>query len=148
MKLAARSGRTGFTLIELLVVILILAILMGLTAAGTFQVIEGQRGANTQSSMQTVLKTLRQHWDYVVSAAKRETPSPAAYALAGGDGPRAQVIWIKLRLMEAFPISYAEISTPPCYQPYGGSQRIPPGQRRYMKSDQGTLGAAVSISVA
>jgi hypothetical protein len=108
-------------------------------------VVDSQRAGNTETTMRTVDKVLRAHVDKVLKDAKLETPSPAAYALAGNDPRRAQVIWAKLRLMEAFPQSYAEV------QGYGGSAfvystptgfpgpLIPSGQRRYMVTYQGKL---------
>jgi type II secretory pathway pseudopilin PulG len=131
--------------VELLVVIAIISIILAMAVAGTFQVVDSQRAGNTETTLRTVDKVLRSHAEKVLKDAKNETPSPAAYYLAGGDGRRAQVIWAKLRLMEAFPQSYAEV------QGYGGSALvystptnfpgplIPSGQRRYMVTYQGKL---------
>src|SRR5262249_19540671 len=143
------AGRSGFTLIELLVVIGILGVLMALTVAGVFVAGEGQRQANTEAAMRAVNKTLTAHWNAIIAEAKRETPSNSAIALAGGSSEieRAKVIWIKLRLIEAFPMSYADITgpgpaasfpNPPIYQPPGfdptAEPYIPPGRRKNIAS--------------
>lgn len=111
-----QKRRTAFTLIELLVVMMLLGILTALVVAGTFRVIDSQRQATTEETMLQIYKTFRQHWDDVVAKAKKEPPSPFAYRLASGDRQRAQVLQIKLRLMEAFPVSYQEIGNPPSTQ--------------------------------
>src|SRR5947209_1365248 len=109
--------RDGFTFVELLVVIAILAVLMGLVVAGIFTTVESQRQSNTEAAMRTVMQTLDKHWKFVIDQAKKESPSLAAKILAGGtvaangddaNLQRAQAIWIKLRLMEAFPVRSEE----------------------------------------
>src|SRR5262245_2093028 len=110
------ARRSGLTLVELLVVIGILGVLMALTVAGVFVAGEGQRQANTEAAMRSVHKTLTNHWNAIIADAKKESPSNAAMFLAGGDVERAKVIWTKLRLMEAFPQTYAEITNPVIYQ--------------------------------
>src|SRR5262245_2435066 len=122
------STRGGFTFVELLVVITILATLMGLIVAGIFTTVESQRQSNTEVAMRTAMQTLDKHWKFVVDQASKESPSAAAKVLAGGTPPfgddanlqRAQAIWIKLRLMEAFPVCYAEINDPSA----GGVPRV------------------------
>jgi prepilin-type N-terminal cleavage/methylation domain-containing protein len=134
--------RPAFTLVELLVVIAIIAILLSLAAAGAFQIYETSRANNTETILQTIDQLRQRAWAKVIDDAKKETPiSPAVVFFAGGDMKRARVIWIKLRLMEAFPQSYAEIQTPfPYSSPFAGQgPLIPPGQRHYMKSYQETL---------
>src|SRR5438046_5796400 len=116
-----RRRRDGFTFVELLVVIAILAVLMGLIVAGIFTTVDAQRRSNTEAAMRTVMQTLNKHWKFVVDQASKESPSLAAKILAGGsiaangddaNLQRAQAIWIKLRLMEAFPVCYAEVYDP------------------------------------
>lgn len=123
-------SRHAFTLVELLVVLAILAVLTALAATGTIEVIATQRQANTEAMIRVVDKTLQQHWQHVVTEAKKESPSTAVTSLAGGDTERARVIWIKLRLLEAFPQSYAEIQANPLYA--GGW--IPADRRKYIAS--------------
>ncbi len=106
--------RRAFTLVELLVVIAIIGVLVSLGAWGAFATISVRQHNNTKGTIQVVHKLLQNRWAQVVAEAKKESPSPAVYALAGGAtldprGERARVIWIKVRLAEAFPQSYAEV---------------------------------------
>jgi prepilin-type N-terminal cleavage/methylation domain-containing protein len=116
---SAKRIRNGFTLLEILVVIGIIGVLAALTAVAVTKVISGQRGSNTRTAMATIEKTLNEHWAYVVSEAKKETGLDVAFAnidtIFGHDstaGERNRLIWIKLRLMEAFPRSYQEMNLP------------------------------------
>jgi prepilin-type N-terminal cleavage/methylation domain-containing protein len=108
-------ARRGFTLVELLVVIAIIAILVALGAWGTMAMIGRQQTRNTEATIKTLNKLLQDRWKAVITDARKETPSAAAKALANGpagnldsSGQRAQVIMIKARLMEAFPMRYNE----------------------------------------
>ncbi len=105
-----RAARRGFTLVELLVVIAIIAILVALSGAAYFYWMGSQQKRNTDNTMRAVNKVFQSHWNYVVEEAKKETPSPAIVLMANNDMPRARVLWIKIRLMEAFPITYAEVN--------------------------------------
>ncbi len=135
------NQRQAFTLIELLVVVAIIAVLGALTVGTIFSSIEGQRRSNTETSMRAVHKVLEQHWAQVIEQAKKEEPSATALLWAGNDAKRAQVIWIKLRLMEAFPTHYGEINPgsnlpPLVYQrpAWAAEPFIPGGRRKYMNS--------------
>lgn len=105
--------RPAFTLVELLTVIAIIAILTSLAAWGAFAVIGTQHRRNTEATIRVLNKMLQARWDAVVAGAKKEPISPAnfpmVFALAGGDTERAQVIWTKVRLCEAFPVAYKEL---------------------------------------
>jgi prepilin-type N-terminal cleavage/methylation domain-containing protein len=160
MNQRATSRRRAFTLTELLIVIAIIAIIMGLTAAGIFLWMSNQQQANTEGSMRTVFRTLQQHWNYVVEEAKKETPSDAIrlYARAGPGGSdptgeRARVLWIKVRLMEAFPQTFSEINNDASvkgdpvfnflYKDVGftiGQPAIPPTRRKYLVNYQRLTG--------
>lgn len=124
--------RAGISLVELLVVIAIIAVLAALSVGIIRAVLDSQQKANTEAAMRTVHKVLLRHWNEVAGAARTETPSAAVLALAGNDARRAQVIWIKMRLVEAFPQSYADVlssgspATPPAWHNY-----IPAGSRKY-----------------
>ena len=149
--------RAGFTLVELLVVIAIIVILAALIAAAVFYWVPAQQRRNTEGMMRDVNKLLQVHWSWVVERAKKEAPSPAVRFLAGSDptGERAKVLWVKVRLMEAFPITYAEVNgsgnvaqPDPVntflyntqFPPNSGQFVIPPGQQKYLKSYRNTLG--------
>jgi prepilin-type N-terminal cleavage/methylation domain-containing protein len=139
------TRRPAFTLIELLVVIAIIAILMALTTGGVFAIINTQRQNNTETSLQTIMQVFEQQWAKVIIDAKKESPlPPVVMALADNDPNRARVIWIKIRLMEAFPMSYAEIQNPVVYDPNAvpNGPLIPASfQRKYIKTYQKILGS-------
>jgi prepilin-type N-terminal cleavage/methylation domain-containing protein len=133
---SAKRIQGGFTLIEILVVIAIIGVLVALTAVAVTKVISGQRISNTKSAMATIQKTLNEHWAYVVSEAKKETglesvfaamESPALFGPDTTGGERNRLLWIKVRLMEAFPSSFLEITAP---WPYV-SNIIPLNLRKY-----------------
>jgi prepilin-type N-terminal cleavage/methylation domain-containing protein len=128
--------RGGFTLIELLVVIAIISVLAALTLGGAYNIIQGQRGGRTSDFMRTTDRLLAQHWRKVVEDARKEqgliVEGSPVMTLAGNDRDRAMIIWIKLRLMEAFPQSYAEIQTPwPYNYPSAANPLIPVQYQKY-----------------
>jgi len=135
--------RGGFTIIELLIVVAIIAVLLGLGIGAAFKVIDAQRSATTEDLLRTVDKTLHTHWTFVVTDAKKEQPSPAVLALANGDENRAKVLWIKLRLAEAFPQSYADVIGAVQGQGVYGSGPngpwIEPERRKYTKTYYDTI---------
>jgi prepilin-type N-terminal cleavage/methylation domain-containing protein len=113
--------RAAFTLIEILVVIAIIVILVALLAAGIIAWSTGQQTRNTELHIRTSYKLLQQKWSAVVDDAKKEDISglTTLQTLAAPDptGQRARVIWIKARLMEAFPMSFTEAVNPPAVIP-------------------------------
>src|SRR5207302_5135067 len=48
----------------------------------------------------------------VIDQANKESIPDGVLLMAGGNAPRARVIWIKLRLKQEFPMNYAEARTP------------------------------------
>jgi prepilin-type N-terminal cleavage/methylation domain-containing protein len=108
-----RIHRSAFTLTELIVVIAIIAILAALGTWGVFAMIGNQQRRNTDTTVRLLDKMLQTRWAAVIAEANKEEPSPQVIALAGSDPQRAKVIWVKVRLVEAFPIRYAEIRPSP-----------------------------------
>ncbi len=105
--------REGFTLVELLVVIAIIAVLASMVILGVFAMIGNRTKSNTEANVRVLHKMLQTRWAAVIADAKKETPSPAAQSLAAFDLERARAIWIKVRLAEAFPISFSELESDP-----------------------------------
>jgi prepilin-type N-terminal cleavage/methylation domain-containing protein len=137
--------RRGFTLIELLVVIAIISVLILLGVGAGYKVVDAIRVSNTENAMRTITKVLSVHWKKVIDEANNEDPSPSVKALASTsnisgsglyDANLARVLWIKFRLAEAFPQSYADIRTPKIYATYAGTGQpwIPTATQRYIKT--------------
>ncbi len=132
------ANRPGFTLVELLVTFAIIAVLGALLAAGVMGWMSSQARRNTETEIRTLHNALLQHWDVVVKDAKDDkSVPPAVLDFAGNDPKLARVIWIKLRLMEAFPISFDEIAkasiVPKASRPAPWNL-IPDDKRRYSSS--------------
>jgi prepilin-type N-terminal cleavage/methylation domain-containing protein len=108
-----RLARPGFTLVELLVVLVIIGLVLSITAATAMRVLGRQKSSNTEVLITTLSRALNQHWMAVVDQAKNEpVPDTVTANLAGGDPRRARVIWIKLRLKQEFPMTFAEVVHP------------------------------------
>jgi prepilin-type N-terminal cleavage/methylation domain-containing protein len=107
-----RFRRGGFTLVELLVVVFIIGLVLSITAAATMRVLGRQKSSDTEILITILSRSLNRHWLAVVEQAKKETVPPSVLNLAGGDARRAQVIWIKLRLKQEFPMTFAEVVNP------------------------------------
>ena len=136
--------RSGFTLVELLVTFTIIAILGALLAGGVMSWMSGQARRNTDTQIQTLHKAVMQHWDAVVTDAKNEkTIPPAVLAFADNSPDRARVIWIKTRLMEAFPVNFSEIKNAYTMPPLSN---IPFDKRRYMANYANSLPAGYSAA--
>jgi prepilin-type N-terminal cleavage/methylation domain-containing protein len=122
------QGRDGFTLVELMVVMGIIAVLAALTAAAVLNFLNVGPAQNTDLVLQKVDHALWQHWREITQQAQHEKLPASILSLAGGDDKRAQVILLKLRLKQEFPMSYAEALNP-------GGGVIPaadlPGLREY-----------------
>src|SRR5260370_37456129 len=111
------TRRKGFTLIELLVVVAIIAVLATLAISATVRFIQSQKETNTRTIIQNLDKALQKQWAKVIADAKKEPSSNISAAglnMANGDPKLARAIWIKTRLLGAFPGTFAEIG-PPCH---------------------------------
>jgi type II secretory pathway pseudopilin PulG len=121
MKTRARSERGAFTLVELLIVITIMVALMALTAGAVLKFLDVQQATNTQSTLDRVQSQLTRAWSKVKDAAYKEPINPAIFLwiqtnIAGTDPNatgRVRVIYVKLKLRQAFPMSFNEALTPP-----------------------------------
>ena len=75
------------------------------------QFIETQRVSGTENSLRHLDKMLHEHWKRSLDSRQQERRpiATAVFALAGSNADRARVLWVKFRLTEAFPQSYAEV---------------------------------------
>jgi prepilin-type N-terminal cleavage/methylation domain-containing protein len=115
----AAPRRAAYTLVELLVVIAIIAVLASLTTAAAMMMITLQHERSTKFTMRQIEGARKKHWDAVVKSALEEnmdTPeNAAAISLIrqwAGDEKRTRVMYIKFRLKQEFPTSYAEALNP------------------------------------
>jgi type II secretory pathway pseudopilin PulG len=97
-----------------LVVIAIIAVLVSITVAGIFKVMDGTRTSNTEQTLRMLSKALRRQWEVVIKDHRDDTIPATVVSMAGGAGneSRARVIWLKLCLKQEFPTNYVEAQTP------------------------------------
>jgi prepilin-type N-terminal cleavage/methylation domain-containing protein len=118
-------SRLAFTLIELVVVISIIVVLLSLAAGVFFRVMLSQQASATVSAVTRVQKALSTQYQAVKNAAEHESLEQSALGptlgpiysntvlpMAAGDKTLARVIWVKLRLKQAFPTTFAEALNP------------------------------------
>jgi prepilin-type N-terminal cleavage/methylation domain-containing protein len=112
------AARGAFTLIELLIVIALVAVLAALAAGTVVRVIDTQTRSNTQTTLTKLQSALNRQWaaykdQFFKEDAARLYPGPWLYVfqMAGNDTGRARVLWVKLRLSQAFPMTFREALT-------------------------------------
>lgn len=115
-----RKRRAGFTLLELVVVIAIIAILVAISTAAVGKFIAVQQTSNTETTIRKVYARLMAQYESVVKSAREEdmaktvggSTAQVFLDMAGGDGRRARAIYVKARLKQEFPITFAEALSP------------------------------------
>src|SRR5262249_21769173 len=118
----ATRGREAFSLVELMIVITIIGILMALSVGAVIRFIGTQQRANTISLVRRLAGLLDSPMRLVTHKGMQEpigrtgpnasTIQSTIMTLAGGHGERARVIWVKLRLKQAFPNNFTEALNP------------------------------------
>jgi prepilin-type N-terminal cleavage/methylation domain-containing protein len=119
--------RFAFTLLELLLVIAIMAVLLTLTAGAVIHYLGSQEMSNTQTVLDRTQSVLQRQWSEVKDQAYKEqiplgaqswlltspsdSPTPLVMTGTAADtnaSGRMRVIWVKLRLRQAFPMTINE----------------------------------------
>jgi type II secretory pathway pseudopilin PulG len=104
------------------IVLAIIALLMALSASAVIRYIDTQRKSNTQALLRTLAGQLDGQMRLVTERAMLEpiglngpnasTIKSTILTMAGGNPERARVIWVKLRLKQAFPNDFTEALDP------------------------------------
>ncbi len=113
-------ARGAFTMLELLVVLLVIGLLVALTAGTVVRVMDSQKKSTTQVTLNKIQSQLTKQWNaykdvYWREDAQRLYPNQWNYVLSSlsqNDSKRARVIWVKLRMKQAFPATFSEALSP------------------------------------
>src|SRR5216683_4250651 len=114
--------RPGFTLIELLVVMTIMAVLAAIATGVYFKFIDVQQKSNNDSQLSKVRNLLRQRMNAENDLIKSEIKSGKVSALLSVapwntlDQRTAEIVYAKLRMRQAFPMTFAEVWNLPSIQ--------------------------------
>lgn len=103
-----QAQRRGFTVIELLVVISIIVVLAALGAGAYFRLSANSRQRFTEDTITRLASQLQTQMAAVADRANNEPIPPAVLSAAGNDPVRARAIYVKMRLKQEFPQSFAE----------------------------------------
>ncbi|MFO0809189.1 MAG: type II secretion system protein [Gemmataceae bacterium] len=109
---ARLARRAGVTLIELLVVMAIIATLASLVVGAVFTLRESQMKSFSETTIQKLASSLDQQWKAVLDQARSDTVPGWAVNMAGGDLRRARAIYMKGRLAQEFPMTFAKAINP------------------------------------
>jgi prepilin-type N-terminal cleavage/methylation domain-containing protein len=116
------ARRSAFTLLELLIVTGIVAVLLTISAAAVIRYIDVQKLYNTQSLLKKLHSRLDAQMRLVAQKAMQEpigtggtdrsSIQSTIMTMANNNTERARVIWVKLRLKQAFPNTFTEALNP------------------------------------
>jgi prepilin-type N-terminal cleavage/methylation domain-containing protein len=104
------NSRRAFTLIELMVVIAIIALLVALSAGAVMRYLTTQKGNVTETTIAKIDSELKKARKKVIDQARNES-IPAiidSTFFCNGDVALQRVIYIKLKLMQQFPMNFTE----------------------------------------
>jgi prepilin-type N-terminal cleavage/methylation domain-containing protein len=114
------NRRPGFSMIELLIVMVIISVLLAIAVGVYTKFIGVQQNSNTNTQIKKIHDLLQKRWNAEIKAARDDfrakrmpkTAMDTVMDLAGQDFKRAEVIYVKLRLRRAFPMTFAEATIP------------------------------------
>ncbi len=125
MKTTKRRGRSAFTLVELLIVIAIITLLLLLSAGAAVRMMGGAATSATRTTIDKAGLAFGGQASYLRDRGQQDSIPANIITLAGGDQDRARVIYIKLRMKQAFPQSFFE-ALYPGYDPVTSIDYIQP----------------------